>query len=131
MQHEPYVRPISQQVYPPWDTHVRGVWSSIKLMLLRIASEDVRLPIFGQLFRGQIIEDWTREVRGLVLWHDPNILSDSILSELQNGMLYYHQPFHCPTSVERLGLNCKLEYMNGNQVIIPEVHNIWVQYAQS
>jgi hypothetical protein len=46
-------------------------------------------------------------------------------------MLYYRQPFHCPTSVERLGLDCKVEYTNANQGIMPEAHNIWVQYMQS
>jgi len=41
------------------------------------------------------------------------------------------QPFHIPTSVERLGLDCKVEYTNANQGIMPEAHNIWVQYMQS
>jgi hypothetical protein len=45
--------------------------------------------------------------------------------------LYYRQPFHNPTSVERLGLDCKVEYTNANQGIMPESHNIWVQYTQS
>jgi hypothetical protein len=44
--------------------------------------------------------------------------------------LYYREPFHCPTSVECLGLNCKEEYTNANQGIMPEAHNICVQYMQ-
>jgi len=47
------------------------------------------------------------------------------------GCQYYHQPFHCPTSVECLGLDCKVEYTNANQRIMPESHNIWVQYTAS
>jgi len=45
--------------------------------------------------------------------------------------LHYHQPFHNPTYVERLGHDCKVEYTNANQRIMPEAHNIWVQYTQS
>jgi len=45
--------------------------------------------------------------------------------------LYYHQPFHNPTSVEGLGLDCKVEYTNANQGIMPEAHNIRVQDMQS
>jgi hypothetical protein len=45
--------------------------------------------------------------------------------------LYYRQPFHNPTSVERLGLDCKVVYTNANQGIMPEAHNNWVQYMQS
>jgi len=66
-----------------------------------------------------------------VLRYDQNVLFDSIFIKLQNGLLYYGQPFHNPTSVERLGLDCKVEYTNANQAIMPESHNIWVQYTQS
>jgi hypothetical protein len=45
--------------------------------------------------------------------------------------LYYRQPFHNSTSVERLGLDCKVEYPNANQGIMPEAHNISVQYMKS
>jgi len=45
--------------------------------------------------------------------------------------LYYYQPFHNLISVERLGLDCTVEYTNANQWIIPEVHNICVQYMLS
>jgi len=45
--------------------------------------------------------------------------------------LYYRQQFHNPTSVEHPGLDCKVEYTNANQGIMPEAHNIWVQYTQS
>jgi len=85
----------------------------------------------GQLFRTQIEEDWGWEGCGLVLGHDQNVLIDGIFSPLQNRLLYYRQPFHNPTSVEHLGLHCKVEYTNANQGIMPEAHNIWVQYTQS
>jgi hypothetical protein len=107
------------------------VCSSIKLTSLRDASEDVGIPNFGQLYRVQIVANWGYEVSGLVLGYDQNVLIDSIFIELQNGLLHYCQPFHTPTSVERLGLDCKVEYTNANQGIMPEAHNIWVQYTQS
>jgi len=66
-----------------------------------------------------------------MLGYDQNVLIDSISIKLQNGLLYYHQPFHNPTSVEHLGLDCKVEYTNANQGIMPEAHDIWVQYTQS
>jgi len=66
-----------------------------------------------------------------VLGYDQNVLIDSIFNKLQNGLLYYCHPFHCPTSIECLGLDCKIEYSNANQGIMPETHNIWVQYRQS
>jgi hypothetical protein len=46
-------------------------------------------------------------------------------------MVYYRQPYHNLTSVERLELDCKVEYTNANQGIMSEAHNIWVQYMQS
>jgi len=104
---------------------------SIKLTSLRDALVDFRIPNFGQLFRTQIEDNWRHEVSGLVLGYDQNVLIDSVFIKLQNGLLYYRQPFHCPTSVERLGLDCKVEYMDANQGIIPESHNIWVQYTDS
>jgi hypothetical protein len=104
---------------------------SIKLTSLRDASEDFGIPNFGQLFRAQLEEDWGPEVCALVLGYNQNVLLDSIFFKLQNGLSYYLQPFHCPTSVERLGLDCKVQYTNANQGIIPESHNIWVQYTES
>jgi len=65
-----------------------------------------------------------------VLGYDNNVLFDSIFISLQNGLLYYRQPFHCSTSVEHLGLDCKIEYTNANQGIMPEAHNILLQYMQ-
>jgi len=127
----PIIRPVSQQVYHLRETHVRGVCRSIKLVPLWDASEDFRIPNFGHLFRVQIEEDWGHEVSGLVLGYHPNVLLASKFIKLQHGLLYYHQPFHNPTSVERLGLDCKVEYTNANQGIMPEAHNIWVQYTQS
>ena len=79
----------------------------------------------------QIEEKWGQEVSALILWYDQNAHLDSIFPKLHNGLLYYHQPFHNPTSVEHVGLDCKVEYTNANQGIMPECHNIWVQYTQS
>jgi hypothetical protein len=45
--------------------------------------------------------------------------------------LYCRQPSHHPTSVEHLGLDYKVEYINTNQGIMSEAHNIWVQYMES
>jgi len=104
---------------------------SIKLTSLRDASEDFGIPNFGQLFRTQIEEDWRPEVYRLMLGYDQNVRIDSIFIKLQNGLLYYRQPFYNPTSVECLGLDCKVEYTNANQGIMPEAHNSWVQYTQS
>jgi hypothetical protein len=70
-------------------------------------------------------------VSGLVLGCVLNILIDSELIKLQNGRLYYHQQFCCPTSVQILGLDCKVEYTDSNQGIRPEYHNIWAQYMHS
>jgi hypothetical protein len=130
-QDEPFFRPVSPQVHHLRETHVRGVCRSIKLTSLRDASEDFGIPNFGQLFRAQIEEDWGPEVSGLVLGYDQNVLLDSIFIKLQNGLSYYCQPFHCPTSVQHLGLDCKVEYTDANQGIMPESHNIWVQYTES
>ena len=63
--------------------------------------------------------------------HTTIIAIDSKTITLQNDLLYYHQRFNSPTSGEHLGLDCKVEYMNANQGILPEAHNIWVQYMQS
>jgi len=131
IQDEPIILTESQLVNYLKETHVRGVCRSIKLTSLRDVSEDFGIPHFEQLFRMQIEEDWGYEVSGLVLGYDQNILLDSILIKLQNGLLYYCQPFHCPKSVEHLGLDCKVEYINANQGIMPEAHNIRVQYTQS
>jgi hypothetical protein len=113
------------------EMHVRGVCRSIKLTTLRVASEDFGIPHFGQPFSEQIEEVWGLGVCRLVLEHDQNVRINGILINLQNGLLYYREPFHCPTSVERLGLDCKVEYTNANHGIMPEAHNIWVQYTQS
>jgi len=113
------------------ETHVRAVCRSIKLTSLTDASEDFGIPNFGQLLRSQIEVDWGHEDSGLVLGYDQNVLLDSIFIKLQNGLSYYRQPFHCPTSVERLGLDCKVEYTDAIQGVMPEYHNIWVEYSDS
>ena len=130
-QEEPFFRPISQQVHHLRATHVHKVCRSVKLSQLGDASVDFGIPNCGQLFRAWIDEDRGHEVSGLVLGYDKNVLTDSIFITLQIGLLYYHQPFHCPISVARLGLDCKVEYTNANQAIMPESHNIWVQYPDS
>jgi hypothetical protein len=104
---------------------------SINLSSLRDASVDFRIPNFGQLFLTQIEDDWGREVSGLVLGYDQNVLIGSVFIILQNGLLYDRQPFHCPTFVEHQGHDCKIEYTDANQGIMAEYHNIWVQYTDS
>jgi len=131
IQDEPIILLGSQQVYYLSETHVRQVCRGIKLTSLRDTSEDFRIPNFGQLFHVQIDEDRGPEVCGLVLGYDLNVLTDSIFIKLQNGLLYYRQPFHNPSSVECLGLDCNVEYTNANKDIMPEAHNISVQYTQS
>jgi len=131
LQDKPYIHPVSRQVYHLRETHVHGVCRNIKSTSLRDVSEDSRIPNFGQLFRMQIEEDWGHKVSGLMLRYNQNVLIDSIFSKLQNGLLYYCQPFHNPTSVESLGLDCKVEYSNANPGTMPEAHDIWVQYMQS
>jgi len=130
-QDEPFFHPMSPQVHHLRETHVRGVCRSIKLSSLRDASEDFGIPNFGQLFCSQIEEDWGHKVSGLVLGYDQNLLLDTIFIKLQNRLLYYRQPFRYPTSVERLGLDCKVEYTDANQGVMPESLNIWVQYTDS
>jgi len=131
IQDKPIIRTVSQQVYHLRETHIRAVCRSIKLTTLRDTSEDFGIRNFGQLFHVQIEVDWGHEVSGLVLGYDQNVLLDSVFIKLQHGLLYYCQPFHWPTSVEHLGLDCKVEYTDTNQGIMPEAHNIWVQYTQS
>jgi hypothetical protein len=79
----------------------------------------------------QIEKDWGHEVSGLMLGYNQNVLRHSTFIPLQNGLLYHREPFHKPTSVECMGLGCKVEYTNAKQGIMPESHNIWVQYTQS
>jgi len=131
IQDEPIIRPVLQQVYHLRETDVHRVCRSIKLTSLRDATEDFRISDLQQLFCAQIEEDWGHKVSGLVLGYDQNVLLDSIFIQLQDGLLYYRQPFHCPISVEHLGLDCKVQYTNANQEIMPEAHNIWVQYTKS
>jgi hypothetical protein len=113
------------------DTHVHRVYRSIKIISHRDASEDVRIPHCGRLFHAQIEDHWGYKGCGLVLGYDQDALRDSIFIELPNVLLYYHQPLHCPTSVEGLGLDCMVEYTNANQGILPESVNNWVQYKDS
>jgi len=128
---EPSFRPVSQRGQHFRETHVRGVCRSNKLTSLRDASVDFGIPNFGLLCHTPIEHDWWHQVSGLVLWYDQNVLIDSISSELQNGLLYYSQPFHGPASVKRLASDCKVEYTDANQGIIPWYHDIWVQYMHS
>ena len=130
IQEKPIIHPASQQVYHLRETHVCGVCGSIQLTSLRDASEDFGIPNFGQLFRAHIQEDWGHEVIGLVVRYDQNVLIDCIFIQLQNWLLYYRQPFHCPTSVECLELDSKVGYTKANQGMMPEAHNISVQYTQ-
>jgi len=104
---------------------------SITSTSLSDASEDYRIPNFVQLFLAYIEEDRGHESCRLVLRYDKIILIDGVCINFHNALLYYHQPFHCTISVEHQGLYCKVEYTNANQRIMPESHNIWVQYMES
>jgi len=130
-QDELFFCPMSQQVHHLRETHVRGVCRSIKLTSLRHASEDFGIPNYGQLFHAQIEEDLGHKVSGLVLRYDQNVLLDCLFNKLQIWLPYYRQWFHCPTSVERLGPDCKVEYSDANLGIMPESHNILAQYTES
>jgi hypothetical protein len=125
------IRPVSQQLYQWSKMHVREVCSRIILTSLRVPSEDFRNTNFEQLLHAQIEEDWGHEVCGLLLGYDHNVLIESTFIKVQNKLRYYCQPFHNPTSVEHLRPDCKVEYPNANQGIMPEAHNICVQYMQS
>jgi len=121
---------ISHQVHHLRETHVHRMCRSMKLTSLRDASEGFRTHNFGQLFRAAIEEDWAQDVCGLVLGYHLNAVKVSIPITFQNGLLYCGQPFYFPTSVELLGLDYKVAYTNANQGIMPESHNIWVQYME-
>jgi len=131
LQKLPFFRPVSLQVLHLSETHVHPECRSIKLTTFRDSSEGVWIPNFGQVFQAQIQEDRRHKVSGLVLGYDQNVLLDTIFIKLQNGLLFSWQPFHCPTSVDHLGLDCKVKYTNANQGIMPASHNIWVQYIES
>jgi hypothetical protein len=87
----------------------------------------LELPTLDSYFILKIGEDWGQKVSGLVLRYDQNVLLDSIISNLHNGLSYYCQPFHCPISVENLGLDCNVEYTDANKGVMPASHIIWVQ----
>jgi len=125
-QKQPLFHPVSQHIHHLRETHVHGVCRSIKLSAASNASEYSGIPNNGHLFCAQNEEDRGHKVCGLVLGYDQNVLIDCIFIKLHNGLLYCSQPFHCPASVERLGLYCKVEYSNANQGIMPESYNIWV-----
>jgi hypothetical protein len=107
------------------------MWRNIKSTSLTDGLLDFGIPKFGQLFHTQIDDDSGHELSGLVLGYDQNVLIYRVLITLQNGLLYYCQQFHCPTSVERLGLNCKVEYIDANQGIMPESNSTWVKYPDT
>jgi hypothetical protein len=130
IEHEPFICTVSQQVYHLGETHVRRVCRSILLTSHRDASEDIQIPNIGPQFHTQIEGNWQLKVTWLMLGCDQNVPLYSIFIEILNGLLYYCEPFHNPTSVNHLGLDCNVEYSNANQGIIPEAHNIWVQYMQ-
>jgi len=127
---ERFIHHISQWLYHLREMYVCAVCRSIKITLLTDASKHFGIANYSLLFHIQIEENWRHKVSGLVLGYDQNVLLHSTFIKLQNGLLYYHQPFYNPTSVEHLGLDCKVDYTNRNQWIMPEAHNIWVQYMQ-
>jgi hypothetical protein len=112
------------------ETHLWGVCRRIELTLLRDPSQAFGIPNFGQLFRAKIEVDGRCKVSGVVLGYDQKLLLDSLFIELQIALLYYCQPFNRPTTVECFGLDCKKQFTYANQGIMPESHNIWVQYIE-
>ena len=66
-----------------------------------------------------------------MLEYDQNILLDSIYIKHLNGLSYQRQPFHCPTSVVHVGIDCKVEYTDTNQAILPDMDHSSVQDADS
>jgi hypothetical protein len=79
----------------------------------------------------QCEEDWGHNVCGLALGYDVNEQIDIRFILHHNGRFDCHQPFHCPTSFERLELDCNMRYIDANQGMISEDHNIWVRYGRS
>jgi len=127
-QQESFFYSILQQAPHVRETHVCRVCSNIELLSVADATVRFSVPNFGQLVHVPIEEDLGHEVSWLVLRHYQNVLIDSIFIHLQNRLLYYHQPFHCPTSVKHVKIDCKVEYTNGNKVIMSESDDIGVQY---
>jgi len=123
-QAETFFWPVLQQVHHWREINVCAVCRKINLTILRDASEGLGISNFGQLFHAHIEEDWGHKVGGLVLGYDQNVLRGSIYIKRLNGLLYYPQPFHCPTSVKPLGLDCMVEYNNANQGMIQGSHDI-------
>jgi len=123
-QEKTFFHPLSQQVHHLRETHVCGVSTSIKLTALTETSIDIGIPNCWQLFHAQSEDGWGHEVSGLVLGYDWNVLIDIIFMNRQNGLLYYHEPLHFPTSIEHLELDCKVEYTNANQEIMPGSRHI-------
>jgi hypothetical protein len=113
------------------ETHVRGECRSVKLKSLTDVAGDFEIPNLGKLFRAQIEEDWGTEITGLVLGYNLKTLMDEVRIKLHNGLSYYRQPFHAPATVERIGLDCKVEYTNANKGMMPRTHTVWVQHAES
>jgi len=70
---------------------------------------------------------YSRKVSGLLFRCNHNVFADGIYIQVQNGLLYYSQPFHCPPSIECLEVNRHVEYTNGNEGIMPDSDNFWVQ----
>jgi hypothetical protein len=128
---ERFFRPVLQQVHHLSESLVCGVWRNIKFTSLWDESVNFAIPKFGQLLHTQIEDDWGHDGSWPVLGYDQNILLDCVFIKRQNGLFYYCQPFHCPISVGCLWLDCKVEYLDTNQWIMPEFHNIWVQYMDS
>jgi len=131
IQNKHCIHAILPQEYSLRETPIHGVCRCIKSISLRNALEDFWPHISGLLLHAQIEQDWGHEVGGLVFWYKQYVLINSVCIQLQNGLLYYCKQFHNPTSVERLGLDCKVEYIDANQVIIPKAHAICIEYTQS
>jgi hypothetical protein len=81
--------------------HIGGVGRIINSFTLRDVSDNIGIPTFGRLFRTQAEENCRLKFCTLVVGYNQNVLIDSIFIAAQNGLLYYREQFHNPTSAER------------------------------
>jgi len=122
---------LTEQIPHAGEKLVHRDYRIIQQTSLRDAIVHFEIPNFGKPGLDEIREDWGYEGCRLALEYNQNVVTQSLSIKLLTGLLYYCQPFHCPTSVQCLELNWKVEYSNTNQAFMPESYNILVQYIDS
>jgi len=105
-QHGPFLWLISQQVHHLTETDIRRVCRILKSTSFRAASVDCWMSEFGQQFHSQIEDNLVHEVSELVLRYDQIVLIDNKPKNVENSVLYRHQQYYWPISVEDLGPDC-------------------------